>query len=472
MMTAVPRIALSTSATGPEPSTAGLAVLAGLTASRWRVQHFRSSACPTTTEVVAAATGLPERHLDTWLMPPSVCQSLFVAGARAASLGVVEGALDAVRPASPCPSSPAPSLCGGDFRGDLRALTRILDLPIVSVLSVAEATRDGDWFHLPHLPKGTEAIILDGVRNDLELERWRRFIRLNLGVPVVGAVDLLPGARGAVEAAARGEIRLTGDVLDALGASFLRHADLNALAVVATSRVDPTRLQGRDAGGREAGPTGFGCYFPDTLEALEALGAHLVEFSPIRDGALPDGVDLVMIGCGFPDQHAHELAANLSMIAALRQHVCRGQRIYSEGGGTAYLGRSMVINGKSIPGAGILPFDAELAPNPTPPSPVVRTLLRDCWIGPRGAQVRGYKSDRWTLRTSVEPFECPSCFGSLSRDDDLYFRHHAVGGLIHLHLGALPEVVAAFAGPHRPSLKRPSTVGLSQEPDDDDDQDA
>jgi cobyrinic acid a,c-diamide synthase len=78
------------------------------------------------------------------------------------------------------------------------------------------------------------------------------------------------------------------------------------------------------------------------------------------------------------------------------------------------------------------------------------------------------------MRPNDQAFDCPSCYGPLSRDRDLYFRHHAVGGLIHLHLGALPEVVAAFAGPHRPSLKRPSTVGLSQEPADDDggDQDA
>ena len=146
-----------------------------------------------------------------------------------------------------------------------------------------------------------------------------------------------------------------------------------------------------------------------------------------------------MIGCGFPDLYAEKLASNLSMMAALRQHVCRGRRIYSEGGGTAYLGRSMIIDGQSIPGVDILPFDAELLPQPEPPMPVSRTLLHDCWLGARGTVVRGYKSCRWRLHASVERPGCPASYGPLSSDNDLFFRHHAVGSMIHLHLGALPR---------------------------------
>jgi cobyrinic acid a,c-diamide synthase len=197
------------------------------------------------------------------------------------------------------------------------------------------------------------------------------------------------------------------------------------------------------------------------LEALEALGAELVEFSPLRDEALPEGVDLVMIGCGMPDLHAERLSSNVSMMAALREHVCLGRRIYSEGGGTAYLGRWMIINGQPVRGAGILPFRAELLPEPGPPAPVTRTLLHDCWLGAKGTVVRGYRSCRWQIHASFERLECPACFGSLTVDGDLYYHHHAVGSMIHLHLGALPEVVAAFAGPHRPSLRRPSVHGLA-----------
>src|SRR4051794_41448073 len=88
------RLALATSATGPEPSLASLALLAGLTERRWRVQHFRSRACPTATEAVGQVSGLPGRHLDSWLMPETVCRKLFARGARHADLALVEGTLE------------------------------------------------------------------------------------------------------------------------------------------------------------------------------------------------------------------------------------------------------------------------------------------------------------------------------------------------------------------------------------------
>src|SRR5262249_11164445 len=181
--------------------------------------------------------------------------------------------------------------------------------------------------------------------------------------------------------------------------------------------------------------------------------------SPLRDGALPEAVDLVMIGCGFPDLFADALAANHCLIAALHAHLCRGHRIYSEGGGTAYLGRFMIIDGRRIPGAGILPFDAELRSNPTGPTPVRRTLIQDGWLGHRGTEVRGYRSGRWRLRPAPDPGDCPARSGPLTGQCDVYFRRNAIGSLIHLHLASLPEVVAAFVGAHRRLLVPPRTGG-------------
>src|ERR1700747_1223519 len=105
-----PRLALATPASGPEPSPASLGWLAGLTERRWRVQHFRSRACPTVTEVVGQVTGLAGRDLDGRLMPETICRRLFVQGAQRADFALVEGTLDEQ---SGCIGGSSPARPGG-----------------------------------------------------------------------------------------------------------------------------------------------------------------------------------------------------------------------------------------------------------------------------------------------------------------------------------------------------------------------
>ncbi|QEH36100.1 Cobyrinic acid A,C-diamide synthase [Aquisphaera giovannonii] len=435
-----------------------LALMAGLAGSHRRVQHFRTRACPTATELVGQVTGLPGRHLDSWLMPEPVCRALFAGGSRGAQMSIVEGTLD--------PALAGPACGSSDLPGSLEEVARMLDLPTVAV--VAAPDRQAGVLHIPRLPDGIDGVLIDRLADPEDLPRLRRMIRLATGVPVLGALEVLPSVRRLLEGPYRPDY-LPESAVEALARNFLRHSSLEAIRDVADGRGPLEAADLLCACGLAdccrcfrvayAQDEAFGRYFPDTFEALEALGAELVEFSPLRDEALPEGVDLVMIGCGIPDEHAERLSSNLSMMAALRQHVCRGHRIYTEGGGTAYLGRWLVVGGRPYRGAAIFPFTAERTAETTAPTPVSRMLTRDCWLGTAGTTFRGYRSGRWRLTPSHEPLECPGSLGTLCEDGDIYYHHHAVGGLIHLHLGSLPQVVAAFANPHRPSLRRPSVRG-------------
>ena len=442
---ALPRLALAVPGSGLEPSPASLGLMAGLSSVQWRVQHFRSRACPTGTAAVHQATGLPGRHLDAWLMPPEVCRSVFAQGTRGADLALVEGTLD----------EPLATLTREDYAhpGGLRPIAAALDLPTVAVLACPR----WEGLHLEGLPSGVDAILIDELEDPDDYARISSAIRMMTRKPVIGAVEALPEVRRALGRSPRNG-PVDEDLIGPLARSFLRFADLGALKALAASRpfpIDPCepchpdRPRFRVAYAQDEA---FGGYFPDTLETLEALGADLVEFSPLRSEDLPKAVDLVMIGCGFPDEFADALAGNLSLLNALRSHVYRGRRIYSEGGGTAYLGRTMRFGGREVAGAGILPFDAELKAIIHPPEPVSCTIQCDTWLAPRGTVVRGYHSNRWVLRPTSELCHCASGFGKLSDVGDFFYHHHAVGSLVHLHLAALPQAVAAFAGPHRPSL--------------------
>src|SRR5262249_25586724 len=253
----------------------------------WRVQHFRTRACPTATEAVGQVTGLPGRHLDAWLMPPSVCLGLIARAAAAVELSVVEGTLG--------PPASARSLTACDHPGDPEPIAEALDLPILAVVSFRGC--DAEVFHLPQLPGRADAVLLDELTDPAELPRLKRLIDLTSGLPVVGAIEALPEARRTLEQLPR-DRRVPEDLIEALARAFLRHADLSAIGELARSRPfpGPEELFERRGPGRRrfrvayAQDQAFGRYFPDTIEALEALGADLVEFSPLSDEALPEAV--------------------------------------------------------------------------------------------------------------------------------------------------------------------------------------
>jgi cobyrinic acid a,c-diamide synthase len=449
----MPRLALATPALGPDPSVAGLALLAGLTELGITVQHFRARACPVGSRIIGEVTGLPGRHLDSWLMPPDVCRGIFARGASRARLAIVEGTLEAEDDA---PRSGGPA-CPCHQPGALGPLVEALDLPVVAVVPCARL----EGFHLPRLPARADAILLDGLECRDDFHPLRRTVEVLTGLPVVGAVEALPGVREALATDGQ-ELPPEPSLTGRLARSFLRFADEQALSCLARSRPMPpsARLPYRP-GGRPfrvayAHDDAFGSYFPDTLETLETLGAELIEFSPLHDPDPPAGADLIMIGCGFSDEFADELFANANMTSTLRAMVCRGTRIYAEGGGAAYLARQIVLEGdRSIPGAGILPVDAVRLARPESPYRVERTFSRASWLGPAGSAVRGYHSGRWAFRPAPEPGDCPAKSGPLTPHRDVYFRRNAIGSLIHLHLAALPEVVEAFTGCARSGVLGP-----------------
>ena len=57
----------------------------------------------------------------------------------------------------------------------------------------------------------------------------------------------------------------------------------------------------------------FCFYYRDNLNALEHAGARLVYFSPLHDETIPDYLDGLLFGGGYPENYAGELAGGISM---------------------------------------------------------------------------------------------------------------------------------------------------------------
>ena len=308
-----------------------------------------------------------------------------------------------------------------------------------------------DGFHIPGLACKADAYILDGLENPADFEAIRRWVQLAWNKPVL--VRSKPSPKSAPRSARpRPSGPPPNTALKQLADSFLRFADQAAIRDLSTSRPFPVAEASRDTAVRRtrfrvayAMDEAFGAYFPDTLEAPRIPRRRPRRLLPPRDENLPAGVDLVMIGCGYPDRFASDLAKNDSLLAALKHHVCRGRRLYAEGGGAAYLGRFLHVDGRVVQGAGILPFDAVFNPDAGDPVPVSQFLTRESWLGAQGVEVRGYRSTRWVLSPAPDPTDCPARAGTLTTGRDIYFRHRAIGSLIHIHPAALPEPAFTFA---------------------------
>ena len=85
----------------------------------------------------------------------------------------------------------------------------------------------------------------------------------------------------------------------------------------------------------------FSFYYEDNLELLEELGAEIVRFSPLHDTSLPEA-DGLLIGGGYPELKAQELAANTSMVSSIRRAAEQGMPMLAECGGFQYLQERLV----------------------------------------------------------------------------------------------------------------------------------
>ncbi|MEM9482083.1 MAG: cobyrinate a,c-diamide synthase [Cyanobacteria bacterium P01_F01_bin.116] len=103
----------------------------------------------------------------------------------------------------------------------------------------------------------------------------------------------------------------------------------------------------------------FCFYYTVNLSLLEQAGAELIPFSPLKD-ALPENLDGLYIGGGYPELHAEQLAKNKGMRDEIAHFCQSGRPVYAECGGLMYLSQGLLGNesypNENYPFIGILPF--------------------------------------------------------------------------------------------------------------------
>jgi cobyrinic acid a,c-diamide synthase len=383
----------------------------------------------------ALATGRPPRNLDAWICGPDLMAPLAARAGEGADVLVVEGVM-------------------GLFDGPASTaeVATLLDAPVVLVVDASAMS--GSVAALVHgfatfdPAVRVAGIVLNRVGSDGH-EVLLREALAPLGIPVVGALrrddafgwrdrhlGLVPVVEQA-DAVRQSLGRLADAVthgcdLDALLALAQTAPPLTAGELPAANRqphAQPVRIA-------VAGGPAFSFTYPDNLELLAQAGAELVPFDPAADAVLPERIDGLYAGGGFPEVFVDALAANRPLLDDVQQRAAHGLTIWAECGGLLWLSRS--LDDRSL--ANVIPADGRMTDRLS--LGYRRATMRvDTPLAPAGTELKGHEFHYSTLDPAGDALDLSGRFGQGRAG---FASPTLLASYVHFHLAATPEVAERF----------------------------
>lgn len=325
-MVTLPRVVVAAPASGHGKTMIATGLIAALRSRGLEVSGHKVGPDYIDPGYHALAAGRPGRNLDPWLVGEDRIAPLLLHGAttpRPADVAVIEGVMGLHD--------------GAVGRADYAStahVARLVSAPVVLVLDTtaqgrsAAATVLGMQHFDPRIR--IAGVVLNRVGGDRH-ERLLRDAMAEVDVPVLGCVArsdavVTPSRHlGLIPAAERSAEALS--IVATLGDLISSSVDLDAVLAFARSappmtdeRWDPAReVASTDASPLVAVASGaaFTFGYAETGELLRAAGARVAGFDPLVDTTLPPDTAALVIGGGFPEMHAAQLADNRAMLSQL-----------------------------------------------------------------------------------------------------------------------------------------------------------
>ena len=265
----------------------------------------------------------------------------------------------------------------------------------------------------------------------------RRFSLIMLGyLPELPACSLESRHLGLVTA---DEVEDLQDRLGRLAVQAEKSLDLAALLQLAASapplECTPVRLPRQEKPVRiaVARDRAFCFYYEDSLDALRELGAELIPFSPLSDSKLPERIQGLYLGGGYPELYAAALSANSAMRRQIRSALERDLPCIAECGGFMYLtqaigDREMVgyLPGTCFDAGRLTRFGYVTLTDPQQP----------------GLSLPAHEFHHWDCTAPGEAFQARKQSGRTWRCG--YRNDHFYAGFPHFHFYACPDAAVRF----------------------------
>lgn len=448
MAAATPRLVVAAASSGAGKTTAAVALVAALRRRGLRVAPFKCGPDYLDPTWHARAAGVPSHNLDGWMMGREASLATFARASSVADVALVEGVMGLFDGASPRSEEGstaemakwlgAPVIAVLDASGMARTVAAVAQGlatfdPAVRVAAIL-TNRVGSRRHADLLREALEPRVLAGALPEIE---ELRFPERHLGLFAADAAVLGDAALARWADVAEEWIDL--DALLALA------RDVAPLEVPAAAAPPPPGAARCRIG--VAFDEAFHFYYEDNLARLESLGTALVRFSPLHDAALPE-VDGLLLGGGYPEEHAGALAANVRMRDAIRAFAQAGRPVYAECGGLMYLARAIrTRDGAEHPMVGLVPGVAVVRPRLAALGYAEVATRTPTLLGPVGLRFRGHEF-RYSELEGV-PEGSPRAYAvRRRRRSELFAEGYGEGSVlasyVHAHWASCPAAAEGF----------------------------
>jgi cobyrinic acid a,c-diamide synthase len=439
-MNNIPAFLVGGTTSGSGKTTITLGILAALRQRGFKVQPFKCGPDFIDPTLHTMVTGNISRNLDLQMAGSSFCRNTFFRNIEGMDVAVIEGVM---------------GLYDGG-QASSAALAIALSLPVILVIDVRSAAESVaavlKGFEVYNQEVQISGVIFNRVGSARHKELIGDAVKKHCTTDILGffpreAEFTIPERHLGLHMGY--ESPLTEEQIKTLALAVEEYIDidhllqLNMVKIIGKVKKSTHRPIDQRVRLAVARDQAFCFYYQDNFELFAQAGIDPVFFSPLRDTLLPEGIDGIYIGGGYPELYADQLSGNEEMRSRIKAWVDLGGPLYCECGGFMYMGTELIdLQNNHFPMAGVFPATIVMKDRLNRLGYREATLIDDCMFGECGDRLFGHEFHYSTIQ-QIDP-SISTIYELQDGRKEGYVIKNALGGYLHLHFGQSRKNVEFF----------------------------
>lgn len=458
----IPGIIIAGTNSGCGKTTVSMGIMAALVEQGMTVQPFKVGPDYIDPMFHTLITGRHSRNLDSWMLSEETVGALYSKNLAGCDIAVIEGVMGMFD-----------GFGGTSITGSTAHVAKLLGAPVILVVNAGAMSLSAAALVKGFVEFDREVqvagVIFNKVSGEGHYKLLKQAVETHVGIPAFGwlkenrAISLESRHLGLVTGMEVADLKERAAILSkAVQETIdLKHLikvcsqfDRNRPMPPVQSAVDtkPLSPKVRIAVAQDKA---FCFYYKDNLDLLEGLGATLVSFSPTADARLPEDIDGLYLGGGYPEVWAQALEGNVSMRNSIKQALEEGLPGYAECGGLMYLTRSIeTLEGKIHDMVGFLPGTSRMTAALKRFGYVEVMLAEDTLLGDKGDSTKAHEFhySETELDADASSGKVSKSYKVMKKRDGMpertwecgFRRNNLLAGYPHLHFWSNPDFAANF----------------------------